>query len=403
MNTNDANNPMNTGTGAGANYGTSNTGTGLGNSGITSNESTSYNAGTGYSSATGGSTSSDATELDSTNRKPLSTTSTTVPTNSTDPDARPGDDYSATQKGAHIAGDAGAVVGRGIDAVQNTTDRAAHAVKDAFTGENDSYDGDHSKDTNYNKRSDFSNSDYKQHNTVSNSLGTDSSRPGDDYSATAKGAAVAGTAGAVVGRGIDAVQNTTDRAAHAVKDAFTGDNDSYDYKEGSTTSGIFRDRSSAEKAYHSLHERGYHKDDVHLMMSDETRKAQFNDEYDAERTELGDKAMEGAGVGSAIGGTAGAIIGAIAAIGTSVALPGLGLIIAGPLAAALAGAGAGGLTGGLVGALVGSGIPEEHAAEYEQGIKDGGIVMGVKPRNAEDAKYFEEQFKNSNADKVYRY
>ncbi len=427
MNTNDANNPMNTGTGAGANYGTSNTGTGLGNSGITSNESTSYSAGTGYSSATGGTTSSDATELDSTNRKPMSTTSPTAPLNSTDPNARPGDDYSATQKGAHIAGSAGATVGRGIDAIQNTTDRAAHAVKDAFTGENDSYDGDHSKrndyssdanynkrndyssdysqDNNYNKRSEFSQNDYNQHNKVANSLGTDSSRPGDDYSATAKGAAVAGTAGAVVGRGIDAVQNTTDRAAHAVKDAFTGEKDSYDYdyKEGSTTSGIFRDRSSAEKAYNSLHERGYSKDDVHLMMSDETRKSQFNDEYDAERTELGDKAMEGAGVGSAIGGTAGAIIGAIAAIGTSVALPGLGLIIAGPLAAALAGAGAGGLTGGLVGALVGSGIPEEHAAEYEQGIKNGGIVMGVKPRNAEDAKYFEEQFKNSNADKVYRY
>jgi len=320
MNTNDANNPMNTGTGAGSNYGTSNTGTGLGNSGNLSNESTSYSAGTDYSSATGGSTSSSATELDSTTpSSPLSTTSTPSNTVNTD----------------------------------NTTPT--------------------------------------------------NSQPGDDYSATAKGAAAAGTAGAVVGRGIDAVQNTTDRAAHAVKDAFTGDNDSYnhDYREGSTTSGIFRDRSSAEKAYQSLHERGYHKDDVHLMMSDDTRDRHFGD--NAEHTELGDKAMEGAGVGSAIGGTAGAIIGAIAAIGTSVALPGLGLIIAGPLAAALAGAGAGGLTGGLVGALVGSGIPEEHAAEYEEGIKNGGIVMGVKPRNAEDAKYFEEQFRSNDADKVYRY
>ncbi|MVN75247.1 hypothetical protein GO988_02810 [Hymenobacter sp. HMF4947] len=164
---------------------------------------------------------------------------------------------------------------------------------------------------------------------------------------------------------------------------------------------MFRDRSSAERAYQALHERGYHKDDVNVLMSDETRKTHFGDE--TAHTELGDKAMEGAGVGSAIGGTAGAIIGAIAAIGTSVALPGLGLIIAGPIAAALAGAGAGGLTGGLVGALVGSGIPEEHAAEYEEGIKNGGIVMGVKPRNAEDAKYFEEEFRKSDADKVYRY
>jgi len=296
MSTNDANNPMNTGTGAGSNYGTSNTGTGLGNSGNLSTDSTSYSAGR---------------------------------------------DYDTTESGAAAA----------ADDIANPT----------------------------------------------------AGRPGDDYSATAKGAAVAGTAGAVVGRGVDAVQNTTDRAAHAVKDAFTGENDSYDnnYREGSTTSGIFRDRSSAEKAYQSLHERGYHKDDVHLMMSDETRDTHFANS--AEHTELGDKALEGAGVGSAIGGTAGAIIGAIAAIGTSVALPGLGLIIAGPLAAALAGAGAGGLTGGLVGALVGSGIPEEHAAEYEEGIKNGGIVMGVKPRNAEDAKYFEEQFRNNDADKVYRY
>ncbi|MEJ7666276.1 MAG: hypothetical protein WKG07_45565 [Hymenobacter sp.] len=198
---------------------------------------------------------------------------------------------------------------------------------------------------------------------------------GDDFSATAKGAAAAGTVGAVAGRAVDAVQNTTDRAAHAV----TGE----PYREGSTTSGMFRDRQSAERAYQSMHDRGYGKDDVNLLMSDDTRKTHFGD--DTAHTELGDKAMEGAGVGSAIGGTAGAIIGAIAAIGTSVALPGLGLIIAGPLAAALAGAGAGGLTGGLVGALVGSGIPEEHAAEYEQGINDGGIVMGVKPRNAEDA------------------
>ncbi|WP_230679194.1 hypothetical protein [Hymenobacter properus] len=164
---------------------------------------------------------------------------------------------------------------------------------------------------------------------------------------------------------------------------------------------MFRDRSSAEKAYQSLSSRGYGKDDVNLLMSDETRKTHFGD--NTAHTDLGDKAMEGAGVGSAIGGTAGAIIGAIAAIGTSVALPGLGLIIAGPLAAALAGAGAGGLTGGLVGALVGSGIPEEHAAEYEEGIKNGGIVMGVKPRNEEDAKYFEEEFRRHNGDKIYKY
>ena len=155
---------------------------------------------------------------------------------------------------------------------------------------------------------------------------------------------------------------------------------------------MFNDRDSAEQAYNSLRSRGYSDKDVNLMMSDETRKKHFEAQHEeGNDTDLGDKAMEKAGVGSAIGGTIGATVAAIAAIGTSLALPGLGLIIAGPLAAGLAGAGAGGLTGGLIGALVGSGIPKERAEEYETGIKQGGIVMGVKPRNEEDARYLQDQ------------
>ena len=170
--------------------------------------------------------------------------------------------------------------------------------------------------------------------------------------------------------------------------------------ENRMMTGMFRDRQSAESAYNSLHERGYSQDEINLMMSDETRKRHFeNSDHD---TELGNKALEGAGTGSAIGGTAGAIIGAIAAIGTAVALPGLGLVIAGPLAAGLAGAGAGGLTGGIVGALVGSGIPEDRAKEYESGVKEGGIVMGVKPRSKEDADYFENHWKNNTGEYIHR-
>jgi uncharacterized protein YjbJ (UPF0337 family) len=165
--------------------------------------------------------------------------------------------------------------------------------------------------------------------------------------------------------------------------------------------GLFRDRESAERAYGSLQSRGYDKDDVNLLMSDDTRKRHFAND-DAKDTELGDKALEGAGVGSAIGGTVGAVLAAIAAIGTSVALPGLGLVVAGPIAAALAGGGAGGLTGGLVGALVGSGIPEERVKDYESGIKEGGIVMGVNPRTDEDAEYFENEWKNYKGEHIYR-
>lgn len=165
-----------------------------------------------------------------------------------------------------------------------------------------------------------------------------------------------------------------------------------------TVSGLFKDRESAERAYSSINSRGYSQDDVNLLMSDEARNKHFG-EGTAE-TELGNKALEGAGAGSAIGGTLGAIIGGIAAIGTNLVLPGLGLVVAGPLAAALAGAGAGGLTGGLVGALVGSGIPEEHAAEYEEGIKNGNVYMGVNARSDEDAEYFRNEFTNNGGSHV---
>ncbi|HEX8639467.1 MAG TPA: hypothetical protein VF692_15465 [Pyrinomonadaceae bacterium] len=163
-------------------------------------------------------------------------------------------------------------------------------------------------------------------------------------------------------------------------------------------SGLFNDRDSVERAYSSLSSRGYSHDDVNLLMTDEARSRHFGE--GTADTELGNKALEGAGTGSAIGGTLGAIIGGIAAIGTNVLLPGLGLVIAGPIAAALAGAGAGGLTGGLIGALIGSGIPEEHAAEYESGIKNGGIYMGVNARNDEDAQHFHNEFSNSGGSHV---
>jgi hypothetical protein len=164
--------------------------------------------------------------------------------------------------------------------------------------------------------------------------------------------------------------------------------------------GLFRDRDSAERAYQSISDLGYDHKDVNLVMSDETRKKHFSG--DSAKTELGSKAAEGAGIGGAIGGTLGAIAAAVAAVGTSIAIPGLGLVVAGPLAAALAGAGAGGVTGGLVGALIGWGIPEERVRQYESGIKEGGILMGVKPRSEVDAQRFEQEWKNSRGEHVYR-
>lgn len=168
----------------------------------------------------------------------------------------------------------------------------------------------------------------------------------------------------------------------------------------SLLTGMFLDRERTENAYNTLQKKGYAIDDINLVMSDETRKNHFSN--DDIKSELGTKAAETAGKGSAIGGTVGAIVGVVAAIGTSLVIPGLGIVVAGPIAAGLAGAGAGGITGGVIGALVGSGIPEDRAKLYESGINNGYIVMGVHPRNDDDAKYFENDWLTNNGQEIHR-
>lgn len=167
----------------------------------------------------------------------------------------------------------------------------------------------------------------------------------------------------------------------------------------SLTTGLFKDQNSAETAYKSAMDMGYSSDEINVVMSEDTRKRYYGKDATLE-TEVGNKAAEGAALGGALGGTIGAIAAAIAAIGTSIVVPGLGLVIAGPMAAAIAGAGAGGVTAGIVGALIGWGIPEDRLKDYEQGINDGGILIGVKSRSDSDARQFENDWKQNSGDRV---
>lgn len=163
--------------------------------------------------------------------------------------------------------------------------------------------------------------------------------------------------------------------------------------------GLFPDRVRAEQAYHALSVRGYDPSEVNVLMSDETRQRYFGPGMP--QTELGNKAAKGAGIGAAIGGTVGAVAAAVAAIGTALVLPGIGWVVAGPLAAALAGAGAGGAAGTLIGALVGAGIPEERIKRYESGIRQGGILIGVRPHTAQDAAAISDEWERLGAEHVH--
>lgn len=152
----------------------------------------------------------------------------------------------------------------------------------------------------------------------------------------------------------------------------------------------FPDRESAERAYNAIEARGYNANEIHILMTDETRKRLFI--KDGEKTPLGNKALAGAGVGGMVGGAVGATLVGFAAAAAALTIPGLGLVVAGPLAGAVAGAAAGATAGGVVGFLVGAGIPEDRAKVYETDLKEGGIVLGVKPRHDDDARYFETEW-----------
>src|SRR5918994_1541220 len=149
--------------------------------------------------------------------------------------------------------------------------------------------------------------------------------------------------------------------------------------------GFFRTRAAAEAAVDALIKRGYSRDDISVLMSDATRNKEF-------AVQAKSHAADGMGIGGAIGGTVGAVLAAIVGVGTAIAIPGLGLVVAGPIAAALAGAGAGGATGGDISARIGARHPEERVRDYERGINEGGIVIGTKYRDADHARELEKDY-----------
>jgi uncharacterized protein YjbJ (UPF0337 family) len=167
--------------------------------------------------------------------------------------------------------------------------------------------------------------------------------------------------------------------------------------------GLYDSPDTAGRAYNDLTTtHGYRPDDISVVMSDETRKKHFGSVKPGAEFNEGTKAAEGAGIGGGIGMTVGAALGALVAAATAIAIPGLGLVVAGPIAGAIAGAGAGAATGGLVGALIGAGIPEERAAEYEAGIKRGGILLGTRARDVDHAATLERDFSDYGARNVRR-
>ncbi len=98
----------------------------------------------------------------------------------------------------------------------------------------------------------------------------------------------------------------------------------------------------------------------------------------------------GAATGAEVGASAGLVLGGgaglLAGLGI-LAIPGVGPVVAaGWLIAAatgaLAGAGAGGAAGGLIGSLTSSGVSDEHANFYAEGVRRGGALVTARVEQA---------------------
>lgn len=163
---------------------------------------------------------------------------------------------------------------------------------------------------------------------------------------------------------------------------------------------LFGDGHAAERAYQACVERGYDIGDVNVVMSEDTRNRLLTDDS-ATTTLLAGHKAEGGELGGPRGGRVEILVTIAAAVGAALALPALGFVVAGPVAAALAGAGAAGVAAGLIGTLGDWGIPQERVQQYEAGIRDGGILMMVEARSDDDARQIQQAWQAAGARELH--
>lgn len=157
--------------------------------------------------------------------------------------------------------------------------------------------------------------------------------------------------------------------------------------------GIYSHRSQAEAGVDRLIGAGFRKEDISVLMQDNTGTKDFAHEKDT-------KAPEGTTAGVIAGGAIGGAFGLLVGLG-AIIIPGLGpLLVAGPIIAALTGVGSGGIVGGIIGALVGMGIPEYEAKRYEGHVKSGGILASVHCDSREWVSKAKDVLKRTGADDI---
>lgn len=138
----------------------------------------------------------------------------------------------------------------------------------------------------------------------------------------------------------------------------------------STVIGVFQDISTAERAVKALRDKGFTDNEISILAKDEQSTGSGSQDM-----EMGDDfGTDSIADGTAWGGALGGVAGLMAGVG-ALAIPGIGPIIAaGPLAGVLSGA----VTGGVAGGLIDLGIPEERGRQYEENLKQGGVLAVIE-------------------------
>jgi hypothetical protein len=138
---------------------------------------------------------------------------------------------------------------------------------------------------------------------------------------------------------------------------------------------IYPNFAAAQEGIRRLREDGFSELQISLIGRDPAAHPELRDAAQSgDQTEK--SAMNGAGVGGALGMLAGA---------TALTVTGIGPVIAaGAMAAGITGA----IVGGLLGSFQGWGIHENHLQNYEEMIKQGRCLVAVQGDAAEVAKAY---------------
>src|SRR6218665_2879445 len=138
-----------------------------------------------------------------------------------------------------------------------------------------------------------------------------------------------------------------------------------------TVTGLFDDYDDASAAVSALEDAGVPSRDISIV-------ANNADKRHGADTNAAEGAGAGAGIGAVVGGAGGLLTG----LGL-MAIPGFGPVFAaGWLAATAAGAAggavAGGAAGGIIGAMTRSGVSEDDAHVYAEGVRRGGTLVTAR-------------------------